>query len=197
MARHPYADLRWHGRHVPERVIVKKVPTAIVAGEAGRPNRQRGVVRKQGLGARRATRSTAPWQAVRGSRRGRRRPGRPRSRPSAPIVRTSASWDLRTTALRGRVKAPLAPRARLARLLDVDEVDTPELPIRWNVAPTQPVYAVIGHRGGARALSALRWGLVPHWASGPRIGSRLINARGETAAQRPAFRQAPGPTATT
>jgi putative SOS response-associated peptidase YedK len=78
----------------------------------------------------------------------------------------------------------------LARLLDVDAVDTPELPIRWNVAPTQPVYALIADRRGARALSARRWGLVPHWSTDPRIGSRLINARGETAAQRPAFREA-------
>jgi putative SOS response-associated peptidase YedK len=82
------------------------------------------------------------------------------------------------------------PRDRLARLLDVDRVDTPALPLRWNVAPTQPVYAVIADRHGTRTLSSLRWGLVPHWAADMRIGSRLINARGETAAQRPAFRDA-------
>ena len=82
------------------------------------------------------------------------------------------------------------PTDRSVRLLDVDEVDTPELPIRWNVTPTQAVYALIGDRRGARALSARRWGLVPHWSSGPRTGSRLINARGETAAQRPTFREA-------
>ncbi len=82
------------------------------------------------------------------------------------------------------------PGDRLARLLDVDRVDTPELPLRWNVAPTQPVYAVIADQRGARTLSSLRWGLVPHWAADVRIGSRLINARGETAAQRPAFRDA-------
>jgi putative SOS response-associated peptidase YedK len=78
----------------------------------------------------------------------------------------------------------------LARLLDVDAVDIPELPIRWNVAPTQPVYALTADQRGARALSARRWGLVPHWSTDPRIGSRLITARGETAAQRPAFREA-------
>jgi putative SOS response-associated peptidase YedK len=52
------------------------------------------------------------------------------------------------------------------------------------------VYALIADRRGARTLSALRWGLIPHWATDARIGSRLINARGETAAQRPAFRDA-------
>jgi putative SOS response-associated peptidase YedK len=75
-------------------------------------------------------------------------------------------------------------------MLDVDQVDAAELPSRWNVAPTQPVYAVLHDRRGARSLTALRWGLIPHWATDARIGSRLINARGETAAQRPAFRDA-------
>jgi putative SOS response-associated peptidase YedK len=82
------------------------------------------------------------------------------------------------------------PRDRLARLLDVDNVDAPELPLRWNVAPTQPVYAIVAGGNGTRTLTSLRWGLVPHWAGDPRTGSRLINARGETVAQRPAFRDA-------
>ncbi|MGO9657472.1 MAG: SOS response-associated peptidase, partial [Acidimicrobiales bacterium] len=74
------------------------------------------------------------------------------------------------------------------RILEVDEVEAPELPISWNVAPTQPVYAVAKSSGGARRLRALRWGLVPSWAKDPRVGSRLINARAETLAKRPAFR---------
>jgi putative SOS response-associated peptidase YedK len=82
------------------------------------------------------------------------------------------------------------PSERVARLLDVDRVDAPELPLRWNVAPTQPLYALTADRRGARVLSAFRWGLVPHWSTDARIGSRLINARGETVAQRPAFREA-------
>ena len=80
------------------------------------------------------------------------------------------------------------PRDTLVQLLDVDEVDAPELPISWNVAPTQPVYAVATSSSGTRKLRALRWGLVPSWAKHPRFGSRLINARSETLAQRPAFR---------
>ena len=60
---------------------------------------------------------------------------------------------------------------------------------RYNVAPTQTVAAVrVAH--GERRLSMLRWGLVPSWARDPSIGSRLINARLETAATKPAFRAA-------
>jgi putative SOS response-associated peptidase YedK len=80
------------------------------------------------------------------------------------------------------------PRDTLARVLEVDEVEAPELPISWNLAPTQPVYAVAVSSGGARRLRALRWGLVPSWAKGPRAGSRMINARAETLADKPAFR---------
>jgi putative SOS response-associated peptidase YedK len=66
--------------------------------------------------------------------------------------------------------------------------DSPELPISWNVAPTQPVYAVATSSSGTRKLRALRWGLVPSWTRDPRIAARLINARSETLGQRPAFR---------
>jgi len=58
---------------------------------------------------------------------------------------------------------------------------------RYNVAPTQPVLAVLGN--GGRRGEMLRWGLVPSWAKDPGIGSRLINARAETVAEKPAFRQ--------
>ena len=80
------------------------------------------------------------------------------------------------------------PRDTLSRVLDVDEVGTPELPISWNVAPTQPVYTVATSSDGVRKLRALRWGLVPSWSKGPRTGARFINARSETLGQRPAFR---------
>ena len=79
------------------------------------------------------------------------------------------------------------PRDALARLLDVDEVEAPELPFSWNVAPTQPVYAVATSSGGTRKLRSLRWGLVPSWAKDARIGASLINARSETLSKRPAF----------
>jgi putative SOS response-associated peptidase YedK len=67
----------------------------------------------------------------------------------------------------------------------------PEQPPRFNVAPTQDVAAVRAPDDVAhRQLVFLRWGLVPHWAEDPAMGNRLINARAETAAEKPAFRSA-------
>lgn len=60
---------------------------------------------------------------------------------------------------------------------------------RWNVAPTQDM-PVIRRDGKALRLDMLTWGLVPYWAEDPSVGSRMINARGETAAEKPAYRQA-------
>ncbi len=60
---------------------------------------------------------------------------------------------------------------------------------RYNVAPTQEAPVLIRGEDGLR-LGPLRWGLVPHWADDPAIGSRMINARSETAASKPAFREA-------
>src|SRR3546814_7941668 len=67
--------------------------------------------------------------------------------------------------------------------------DRPNLVPRYNIAPTQEVSAVRPGEGG-RQLVALRWGLVPSWAKDLSIGSRLINARAETVAEKPAFRDA-------
>src|SRR6202034_4888122 len=73
------------------------------------------------------------------------------------------------------------PASDLAERFGIDEVVTDELPSRWNVAPTQPVYAVATTRDGAtRRLRTVRWGLVPSWAKDPTIGNRFINARLET-----------------
>ena len=59
---------------------------------------------------------------------------------------------------------------------------------RYNVAPTQTVVTVTDD--GTRHLEQMRWGLVPAWAKDPSIGSKLINARAETLADKPAFRHA-------
>ncbi|HEX6972505.1 MAG TPA: SOS response-associated peptidase [Limnochordia bacterium] len=61
---------------------------------------------------------------------------------------------------------------------------------RYNIAPGQPVVAIRTDRSGARIAGLLRWGLVPSWAKDPQIGYRMINARAETLAERPAFRAA-------
>ncbi len=60
---------------------------------------------------------------------------------------------------------------------------------RYNIAPTQYVAAVRNAEDG-RELAMLKWGLVPFWAKEPSIGNRMINARAETVAEKPAYRAA-------
>jgi len=79
-------------------------------------------------------------------------------------------------------------REVLARAFDLD--DAPVLSPRFNVAPGQDVATIWQTPEGRRELRPRRWGLVPHWARDAKIGSRLINARAETAAEKPAFRSA-------
>ncbi len=74
----------------------------------------------------------------------------------------------------------------LAGHFGVDRVVTDPLLPSYNVAPTDEVYAVAEHKG-ERLLGVMRWGLIPHWARN-RKGPLNINARAETAATRPAFR---------
>ncbi len=59
---------------------------------------------------------------------------------------------------------------------------------RFNVAPIQEVLTVVG--GETRRGGLMRWRLIPHWAKDPKIGTRMINARAETVAEKPAFRDA-------
>ncbi len=65
-----------------------------------------------------------------------------------------------------------------------------EIRRRYNVAPGDDVLAVTTDREGAPRGELLRWGLVPTWAKGPDTGLKMINARLETADERPAFRRA-------
>lgn len=67
-------------------------------------------------------------------------------------------------------------------------LEMPEIPPRFNVAPTQDVLAVRETTSGAREAALLKWGLVPSWAEDPAVGSRMINARAETVARKAAFR---------
>ncbi len=61
---------------------------------------------------------------------------------------------------------------------------------RYNIAPTQYLAAIRNDEGEGRELVMLRWGLVPFWAKDPSIGNRMINARAETVAEKPAYRTA-------
>ena len=84
-------------------------------------------------------------------------------------------------------------RAKLNLLLQQFAAETSELedwPVRYNIAPTQDVLAVRGTDDGKRELVPLRWGLIPSWSKDIKIGSRMINARAETVAEKPAFRSA-------
>lgn len=75
----------------------------------------------------------------------------------------------------------------VALLFDLS--DLPSLPPRYNVAPTQEAAVVrVTSPGGPRHLDLLRWGLVPYWAEDPSIGNRMINARAESVADKPAYR---------
>jgi putative SOS response-associated peptidase YedK len=77
----------------------------------------------------------------------------------------------------------------IAAAFALDEV--PPLPPRYNIAPTQLVGTVLQmQQQRDRQFRVLRWGLVPSWAKDPAIGSRMINARAETVAEKPSFRTA-------
>src|SRR3954451_12067323 len=110
--------------------------------------------------------------------------------------------------IRGRATHPGLPRARgasytsgmcgrftsttpadeVARYFAVDEVVIDDDGPRWSVAPTDPVLGV-AQVGDVRRLGTFRWGLVPHWADSPAVGSRMINARAETLLEKAVFRR--------
>lgn len=69
-------------------------------------------------------------------------------------------------------------------------LESVELRQRFNVAPTDPVACVTTSREGEPRGELLRWGLVPHWAKDSSGAARMINARSETVAEKPAFRDA-------
>jgi putative SOS response-associated peptidase YedK len=91
----------------------------------------------------------------------------------------------------GRFVSASSP-ALLAERFAVDEVTFDDDEPHYNVAP-RAIVPVVRERGGEhphRALSGLRWGLVPSWAKDPAVGDRQINARAETLTTKPAFKRA-------
>ena len=81
-----------------------------------------------------------------------------------------------------------SPAEAVKRTFALDLV--PELKPRYNIAPTQSVPALRVAEEGSRTLVMLHWGLVPRWAKERAIGNRMINARSETLAEKPAYRDA-------
>ena len=86
----------------------------------------------------------------------------------------------------GRYTLTMTPEA-LKRLFRY--VETPNFPPRHNIAPTQPI-AIVRLDRGERHFVLVRWGLIPSWVKDPARFTLLINARAETAAEKPAFRAA-------
>jgi putative SOS response-associated peptidase YedK len=80
------------------------------------------------------------------------------------------------------------PAAEIADLFEVDA--RLNLRPRYNIAPTQQAPVVRAKKDEGRELALLRWGLIPAWAKDPAIGNRMINARAESVAEKPAFRAA-------
>lgn len=86
-------------------------------------------------------------------------------------------------------------QAALVEEFAIESAPPQGLAADYNVAPTKQVYIVARRSGDddpapVRTLAIARWGLVPSWAKDPTIGARMINARAETAASKPAFRRA-------
>ena len=67
--------------------------------------------------------------------------------------------------------------------------EQPNFPPRYNIAPTQPI-AIVRLMDGKRQFALVRWGLLPSWVKDPKAFTLLINARGESATEKPAFRAA-------
>lgn len=72
---------------------------------------------------------------------------------------------------------------------DLQDASGVNLRPNYNAAPGQDIAVVLTQPYG-RALELMRWGLIPSWAKDPAVGFRMINARSETAAEKPSFRSA-------
>ena len=68
--------------------------------------------------------------------------------------------------------------------------NSPNFPPRYNIAPTQPVLIASHDAKAERELTLVRWGLIPSWVKNPAEFTTIINARAETAAEKPSFRAA-------
>ncbi len=80
------------------------------------------------------------------------------------------------------------PASELAEIFGAEPL-ADDLGVRYNVAPTDEALVVV-QREERRAITAYRWGLIPHWADDAKVGSRMFNARSETILTSPAFRDA-------
>jgi putative SOS response-associated peptidase YedK len=86
----------------------------------------------------------------------------------------------------GRFVSSSSPE-RIAAYFGAD-VGVESLGENYNVAPTNDIYGVVADDDGRREVQAFQWGLIPVWAKDRKIGAKMINARSETVAEKPAFK---------
>src|ERR1700720_52098 len=90
----------------------------------------------------------------------------------------------------GRYRRTTA-QEELARRYHIAIPPQRDLPISWNIAPTQDVLSIrLNPKTKQRTLDVLQWGLIPSWAKDPKIAYKTINARVETVDTAPSYRQA-------
>ena len=82
-----------------------------------------------------------------------------------------------------------SPPDELAKYFGVEDVTEKVLDRSFNVAPTNDVFVVV-ETGGIRRLDAFHWGLIPFWAKDAKAGQKMINARAESVAEKPAYKRA-------
>jgi putative SOS response-associated peptidase YedK len=92
----------------------------------------------------------------------------------------------------GRVIQHSGPlRLAIVEGLKVSESRVSSVPRRYNAAPSQELLVIRqNHKTGERSIDLLKWGLIPHWCSDPRGGRRPINAKAESVARLPSFKEA-------
>ncbi len=78
-------------------------------------------------------------------------------------------------------------QAQMQLEFNLDQVQA-EVQPSYNIAPTQEILTVVQH-DGQTVLEGMRWGLIPQWAQDPNIGTRMINARAESVAEKPSFKR--------
>jgi putative SOS response-associated peptidase YedK len=91
----------------------------------------------------------------------------------------------------GRFSLTATPQ-EVAELFGIDGIgqEVGSFPPRYNIAPTQPILMIRTDEAGKRAPVLVRWGLIPSWVKDPAEFTLLVNARSETAATKPSFRNA-------
>ncbi|MCP6757510.1 MAG: SOS response-associated peptidase [Fischerella sp. CENA71] len=88
----------------------------------------------------------------------------------------------------GRFTLSVFPEV-LSQVFEVEKI--PDIKPQYNIAPTQMVLVILyNSENHKREIQQLRWGLIPSWAKDQSMGAKLINARAETVAEKPAFRRA-------